>query len=760
MKRQRTDRVVVLWCADLDESTRRRLEEAGVDCHQRDPVSGRALVAEGEIEAIVGTWTDAWRAVLARLERKTTFIHVGEALPQGLVDFVAAGGSGWSAESPEEACGRLTRLFAPRRDLDRLHLSDEVWVHFEAHPAARLLDCSSAGFSLRVPASAALARFAEGARLSQVRFEHQGETILRHEAARVRSLVPVGDGFRVGCEFEVSDESGHLPADRRGEDPLRTLALFARLVKVSPIVMKTEAGAVAMLEGGALDAQSRRLAFEGGQAVRPYEVLECAAHLDDARFEWRSSVVSADPLVLHLPRRVTESVRRRPVRRAPLRAGLARFVAPLSRTKVEARVLDFTPKGARLELAARDGAFPPGLRLDALWLDIDGVALTVRAEIRHHTATSVGVHFTSSAAELQELNRAWVIAGSPRVSDGQALTFDEVWEFCRKAGLVTDEVATVFESLKPAARDSQARLARDGGQLFAALAYRDHDELQGYLSAFRAYRHTWYVQHMAATATGTRAAFDLNRAIGELCERSEDAQYFQLAYYVDNPWPARVFGGFSRRVETGGAVLKVRSYQRVRNDSPWSRQPSPSCRLATAADIPQVVSLLGRNEVGLLLNAMDLEAEHLTLATLDSQYARLGLGRHRQVLVCEQHGRLVAVALCEVAPVGINFRELGSSVRLYFDSDLSQTQREDASAELGPLACRLYEGLGRPFTLLCDALPVPEEARWGSTFQLAELTARTELLRDFKRLVRLSSAMVARRRSRGRAAQAVLATVE
>lgn len=31
----------------------------------------------------------------------------------------------------------------------------------------------------------------------------------------------------------------------------------------------------------------------------------------------------------------------------------------------------------------------------------------------------------------------------------------------------------------------------------------------------------------------------------ELCEMAPGSSHFQLAYYVDNPWPARVFGGFA-----------------------------------------------------------------------------------------------------------------------------------------------------------------------------------------------------------------------
>ncbi|MBK7865304.1 MAG: hypothetical protein IPJ65_43255 [Archangiaceae bacterium] len=66
--------------------------------------------------------------------------------------------------------------------------------------------------------------------------------------------------------------------------------------------------------------------------------------------------------------------------------------------------------------------------------------------------------------------------------------------------------------------------------------------------------------------------------------------------------------------------------------------------------------------------------------------------------------------------------------------------------QLAAAACRLYREHDCPFALLCgqaDEAPVPDDGPAGSPF-LAELTGRKDVLRDFKRLGRLSASVVAR----------------
>lgn len=744
-----TSRGTVLWCIPRDEATQAFCDRAHVDLHMSTPDEALQVVKEKEFDAIVGVWSEPWRRVLARLERRSAFIHLGYELPQSMVDFVVDGGNGWSAENAAQVLQRLSVVLTPRRIAPRVLDDGATWVHFGAGgERARLLDCSSTGLAFAVTSDVALDQFAEGSLLHDLRFEREGRTLLRGATARVHSLMAHGGSLRIGCEFQHVDSPRYAIVDHRRDDPIRTLALLSRVAKVCKVTLATDHGTTCVMSGARVDAATRRLVFNDASDLRQFEVVDCFAHLDDTRYEWRAAVVNTSPLQLQLPLRVLESLRRHPVRRAPVKGGSLRITNPLSRLTYEGSIIDFTPAGAQLLIDAPDEAFPPGLCLAESFLTVDGVETRVDAEVRHHDARSVGVLFAGvSDADRPLLNKTWVVAGSPHLSDGQSLGFDEVWSFCRSAGLVTAEVAATFDELIPQARVTQAALARDDGQVFNALICRPADVLQGYISAFQAYQHTWYLQHMASQAAGTRVAFDLNRSIAEVCERAPGSKYLQLAYYVDNPWPARVFGGFARRVDPRSAVLKVSEFQRVKNDSSFAQQHSSHCRVAQPADAAEIVALVAQTEPALLLQSMDIDANRLWLGDVKRAYERLGLTRSREAIIYGKEGKCLAVAMCEVSSIGVNFRELASTARLHFSSRLTADERALASNELAVAACRHYRSLGRPFTVLCGAAPIEEGSLWGAPFQLAELTVRKELLRDFKRLLRLSSAMVSRRRA-------------
>ncbi len=740
----------MLWCVPYEQNVRTFFERTNVEVRVVEPADGLRLVGRQSFNAIVAEWNDEWRRVLPRLEQLTAFVHVGKTLPQSLVDFALNGGNGWAAQTPMQACERLDQALVPRRGSLRFVLSGQTELVLSDGTRPKLLDCSSHGLAFWLPAAHPLAAFSEGALLRGVSLEHHGHRVLREITLRVRSLVAAERGFRVGCQFQRESITDYSSGDRKLEDPLRSFALVARIAKVGKVTVRSEQGEYLELKHGRAEASTRRLAFEPRVELEPFEVVACSAQLDDSRYEWRSAVVQKEPFTLQIPLRIEECVRRHPVRRAPLRGGRFRFVHPLSMAPLEAKVVDFTPTGAQLALESNE-SFPPGLRVRDAQLIVDDAVANVTAVIRHHDAARVGLEFEfATPADATRVRLKWVLAGNPIASEGSYLTFDAIWEFCRKANLVNPDVAATFEPLVLRARATQDRLSRDDGRLFNALICREDDEVVAYLSAFRAYQHTWYVQHMAATAPGTRAAATLNRAIGEVCEQTPDAQYFQLAYYVDNPWPARVFGGFARRIGSAGAVLKARYFQRVRNDSEFARRPAPRCRLVTdEADIARVVSVVAATEPALLIHAMDLSAERLRMGELNARYASSGgLERYRDLMVCEDGARIVAVGLCEIGSVGINFRELASVTRLYSVHGLSAEDAEATMQELSSACCQHMASKGRPFTMLCGEVKVPHEALNGAPFHLAELTAKTELLRDFKRLARLSSAMVAGRRGR------------
>ncbi|MBK7857768.1 MAG: PilZ domain-containing protein [Archangiaceae bacterium] len=742
---------VVVWSAPLDDATRSQLQALGLEVVPVAPEAARRVAAERAADAVVAPWADAWSETLTAHDRPIVFVHLGPAVPQGLLELVVAGGNGWVAASTDEACARLASALGLHRVSERFPVGESAVVVLEQGAVkARLLDCSSHGLAFWVPSTSPIDAYAHGVVLEGLGIEHAGQQVLVDGVVRVHSLSAQGEGFRVGCQFQLSQAFSFAPLERELLDPVRALATVARACRAGAVSLLTEQGVRVDLAGGHVDALSRRLQVSRAGPVQPFDVVRCSAQLDDSRYDWQSAVVSADPLTLRLPVRLDAYARRSPARRKPQREGALHLTHPLSGRRHQVPIVDFTPSGARVDASAVAEPFPPGLLLGEVELTLDGPPLHARAEVRHRDEAQghLGLKLEPvTPFDAYRSRLAWVFAANPELSDGRHLEFDAVWEFCTAAGLVTPEVAAIFAPLAERARLTQRALARDDGQLFSAIV-RSEPALGAYLSAFRAYQHTWYLQHLGATTSGMATTADLIRAIGELCEQTPDAHYFQVAWYLGNPFVSRSMGAFARRLERGGAaVLRVREHRRVRTDSRFADEATPSCRRAVPADAPKIISLLALREPGLVCQAMDLDARRLWLAELDTAYQRVGLGRRREVLVSEHQGAIIGVALCELSSVGINFRELASVARLSLHPSAPRPLVASLGRQLAAAACRLYREHDRPFALLCgqaDEAPVPDDALLGAPFSLAELTGRKDVLRDFKRLGRLSASVVAR----------------
>jgi hypothetical protein len=669
-----------------------------------------------------------------------TFVHLGATPPSSLVDFVRRGGNAFSASSLDQAIHRLLRSIASERQMWRLTADDAFVELDEARLRARLVDCSSTGFAFVAPSSTPLGLMTYGSKLERIRLTRNGVAFLSGATARVRSIVTVREGFRIGCQFEQQ-----LTKEAWGEridDPVRVYALLQRVARRTEVFVHTNEGRMESLGSLRVDTSNGRLIAANRLALKPFDIARCETTLDDVRYEWLCTVAKTQPTELVVASPIDESVRRHPVRRRPQREAKATFTHPLTRIEHTAEIVDFSPDGVQLKLPNTTFAMPSGLLLDDVKLELGETVISARGECRHHRDRHAGVKLTfNTTRDAQAIRMAWVCADKAGVRDARPLAFEEVYSLCRKAGLISDEIA---ESMKPGlqqTKQTMERFSQDDGDIFTAACVVENDQPVAYSSSVRVYANTWYVQHLASVNAGLGATTTLNRAIGELCEQSPEMKFFQLAWYVDNPWPARVFGGFARRIDSGGILVVPRRYQRVRHGPGLGG--SYGCRKAQPIDSLRVAAFLAQTHTPLHLQALDLDLERLGLTTLSTLYAQKGLSRSREMVLAERDGQIVGLTICELSPTGANFRELLSQARVVFSPALSESERAVVNEQLVGAACQVYSDAGRPFTVMCDAMDVSPEMRWGAPFTLMELTARRDLLKDFKRLMRLSSVVVA-----------------
>lgn len=323
---------------------------------------------------------------------------------------------------------------------------------------------------------------------------------------------------------------------------------------------------------------------------------------------------------------------------------------------------------------------------------------------------------------------------------------ESVWQFLLDSGfLYPAKLSSLDVGSSHAALRALLTAPRD---LSMVLLASRQGRIEGHVSGFRAYPHTWFIQHLAV-ARGARKSLritgrSLAVAMLEALERQPSARWIRLSYRPDNAWPRRMFGGFaetllgairpdgSQRKQSPEAQLRTEWYavSSTRAVGASVLRSGITARAALAADLPDLCAHLHECGDALSIQAEAIGADTLSLTPLDDEYLARGLMRRREVLVAELGGRCQGFALLEIATPGINFSELTNSFRLVVPSS-----HPDVVAALLTAARERYRVLGRPSCIVlardeeagfCDAAGFERRRRY------SRLTLKGDLLPSFK----------------------------
>jgi hypothetical protein len=229
--------------------------------------------------------------------------------------------------------------------------------------------------------------------------------------------------------------------------------------------------------------------------------------------------------------------------------------------------------------------------------------------------------------------------------------------------------------------------------LKTSLVVKD-ERIEGHASGLRAYRNTWILQHLAALATGksmmTRGRM-LNLAVIEYLEQLPGIEWVKIWFRPTNRWPARVFGGFAKKLaDPDRSHLKTYAYMVSPSDGESATDATTIVRHGGPSDHGAVEAHFVAARESVLLRSDDLTTEHLLLNEVATAYSNFGLVRRRELLVAERAGRFVGSALLEVSSRGLNFSELTNVFRVFTNDG----DDRDAKAALIARARARYADLG------------------------------------------------------------------
>lgn len=309
----------------------------------------------------------------------------------------------------------------------------------------------------------------------------------------------------------------------------------------------------------------------------------------------------------------------------------------------------------------------------------------------------------SHLGNLQQEYSRQVESSHPGLRVAQGVTFDDIWTLLLNSGFLYPEK---IARLKPVLPDIQAtvrKLLKANGNLMATAVIRNEKVLEAHMSILRWCEQTWIVQHLAALPMSARrlsASAHLTLGFTQYGQVRPDIVWSKMFFRPNNLWPARVFGGYAKRVNDP-ATSDLRTFHYLVAPTAGTSTKLPTrieVRTGTAADgvmIEEWFTMRGRT---VEVQANQYQASGNGVEKLSREYEQAGLMRRRESIVAERNGCVTGFALLEIASLGMNFSELTNSFTIHLMDDKDEESRlalieaaKQRYAEFGRTQCIALE---------------------------------------------------------------------
>ena len=673
---------------------------------------------------------------IQRIRGEARLVLCGARLPPGVSD-AAAQGYDLRHVARVEDLRREVQALARPRSLTRRHQLTGLTVCWAGTPAAAtVMDISNGGLSFRLELEGNLEELLPGTVLHGVQVVRGGELALAAEAITVRyvELCDPGDSgggahYRIGCELASPLRPPTTGKAARITDGAARAGLLRAALRSGGLYLQDAEGAQAGitcntgrvdLEHGALELASPFCPFE------KLDVVRGTFELGGGSYRFLTAVASTQPLALRLPPVIEVAHRRtssryRPAAGQPVEVEL---VGPLLPGGAARRpVLELSSTGLSFAAHPEYDLFPPGARLTRVAVKLGGLDLCCSAEVKNllplpgkegaQGELRCGLVFEGlDQQDRGRLADAVMRHRFPGLADGTEVPFEQVWRFFQDTRFLYPEKLQAIAPLVPEIHRTYSRLGPETTHLFKSLVYREQDKLLAHLSTVRAFRRTWVVQHLAGQTRrrGQQAPRVVNQGLSEYFGQNTDLEYVKVFFRPDNKWPARVFGGFARKVTDRQLSDLRRFHYLALHTSAILPGAAPDLRVieVDGGDLSVVERHFVGAERGLLLRSDDLTRGGLALPELSAAYRERGLQRERRVLLALRKDLPVGFALCELSSPGLNLSELLSSFHASLlpgavdgaaSAERALEQQRQARAALVRAALSLYRRAGRPFAV-------------------------------------------------------------
>jgi hypothetical protein len=381
------------------------------------------------------------------------------------------------------------------------------------------------------------------------------------------------------------------------------------------------------------------------------------------------------------------------------------FDHPLTGRLISLKVLDLSGSGLAVEENARNAVLMPGLMIP--WLELclaSNLKFPCRAQVVYRKVLDPEsedsrikcglVLLDMDVADHVQLVGLLHQADDRRSYVCNQVDMDELWSFFFETGFIYPQKYGFIQKNREQIKQTYEKLYTGNPSIARHFIFQDRGKILGHMAMVRFYDNTWLIHHHAARTNytykaGLNVLDQIGRFITDSCRFSfMHMEYLICFYRPENHFPQSIFGGVCSSIGDPQKCSEVVfAYCHLRCDrSDVEGGLGQYCLTPADDDDLRELSCFCQHESGggLMMGAFDLEPGDVNHSNLSEEFGKLGLRRERQVYALKRNDRLQAVAMVNLADIGLNLSDLTNSITLFVlnQQELTSDKVYDALAVL------------------------------------------------------------------------------
>lgn len=359
------------------------------------------------------------------------------------------------------------------------------------------------------------------------------------------------------------------------------------------------------------------------------------------------------------------------------------FIHPLTRKRIELKVVDLSGSGFSVEEDENAAVLLPGLILPSIELRFpSSFKLTCSAQVVFRKPSKGKMegrrlHCGLAIIDVTAHDHIKLLGVLHQAKDKNSylcsdIDLDDLWDFFFETGFIYPSKYAQLHKNKVEVRATYEKLYTRSPEIARHFIYQDNGTILGHMAMVRFWKGAWLTHHHAARKSAlNRAGLMVLDQISRLVYdsyrlRSMHMDYLVCYYRPQNKFPNRIFGGVAGYINNpkGCSVDSFAFLKHTHlNNSQAALPASWQVRPLTDEDLCDLEYFYEKASGGLMLKALDMEPHTFKDDSLSAEFAANGFRRERHLFALTQDDRLQAVLIAYLSDIGLNLSDLTHCVQ-------------------------------------------------------------------------------------------------